>query len=134
MSYITQSNIEDVFGVNNIVRWSNVDNDNETVDATRIARSILIADDFIDDHFRNSQYKVPFTTVPRKIVDWAAKWAGIWLYESRGLADDNEEGNKLQKMKEKTEQEISECLAGMIKLNAVRVDATVPTAPFIMEM
>jgi len=92
----------------------------------------LFAQDYINDRFRFSRYLLPFSSPPKRITDWASKWAGIWLYESRGLSDDNEEGNKLQVIKESVETEISDCIAGITKLDATAHDTTAPTSPTVI--
>lgn len=81
-NYITQSNIENAFGQDNIAIWSNLDG-GTTVDADRIAAAISYAESMIDDTFRNGRYAVPFSPVPAMVVDWASKLAGVWLFMCR---------------------------------------------------
>ena len=129
MTYITQSNINNVFGENNVIKWSNLDNDNLTVNSSRVAAAIVWVESYIDSRFRGQRYTIPFSPVPQEVINWSAALAGIWLYEGRGLSDTNKEGNKLQDKKEAVEGEIAACLAGMIKLNTSSHDSSAPSAP-----
>jgi hypothetical protein len=90
MAYCVQSDIENLFGVENVGRWSNLDNQSLTADPNRVAAAIAYAAAIIDDRFRNSRYNVPLVGLGgplTAVTDLAARLAGCWLYESRGLAD-----------------------------------------------
>ena len=131
-SYIGQSDIESRFGTTNVAKWSNLDNTTTTADADRIEAAILYAEDYVENRFRNGPYALPFQAVSGtlyQLIDWCAKLAGIWLYEHRGLRDENAEGNLLGDMKSDVEREIDNCLAGITRLNAIRAEGDSPTAP-----
>lgn len=86
MAYITQPDIETVYGVNNIAVWSNLENDGSGASTSRIAAAIAYAEEYVDNRFRGSRYAIPFqgtSGVPKVLVDWCAKIAGAWLYRSR---------------------------------------------------
>lgn len=85
MAYATQTDIENLFGTANVARWSQLDNTSTDTNTTRITLALTVADAMIDDRFRGSVYAVPFTTVPTMVTQWAAKFAGVWLYSSRGI-------------------------------------------------
>ncbi|MEA3351193.1 MAG: phage protein Gp36 family protein [Chloroflexota bacterium] len=89
-AYCSKSNIVDIFNLLNTERWSDAAGDAATI-ATRIARAIDVASDEIDDELRSSPYLIPIVspdgTVPTAIVDIAAKLAGVWLYEGKGVED-----------------------------------------------
>ena len=90
MPYCIQADIESLFGVENVAAWSNLDNQTTTADAGRVAAAIAYAGAVIDDRLRNSRYAVPLVGVDGPLVqatDLAARLAGCWLYESRGMAD-----------------------------------------------
>ncbi|HPS52794.1 MAG TPA: DUF1320 family protein, partial [Phycisphaerae bacterium] len=93
MSYATKSEIESVFGKSNVASWSNLDNEMSGADDTRIASAISYADSIINARLRGGRYALPLVnsqgTVPGLVKDWAAKLAGVWLYECRGLFDDD---------------------------------------------
>ena len=130
--YISQSSIENIFGVNNIKHWSNLDNTDLAVDTTRVSLAISWAEEHVNNRFRNGLYSIPFSTIPQEVINWCATLAGIWLYQSRGMNDENEEGNKLTRLKVDIERQISECLAGMTTLDAIRCSNSVPSAPVII--
>lgn len=134
MAYITQTDIENIFGISNVRKWSQLDNDQAASDNPRIARAIVVADSEIDDIFRVTQYTVPLTAVSgtlELVKDWAAKLAGVWIYECRGLQDDDEEGNKLTKIKEAVHSQMNDYVAGKRTLNAV-LKNTSPSAPVVV--
>jgi phage gp36-like protein len=87
VAYATQTDIENIFGVANVARWSQLDNSISpvTADTSRIALAITNATANIEDRFRGTAYAVPFNPVPTKVTEWAAKMAGVWLYSSRGV-------------------------------------------------
>jgi phage gp36-like protein len=97
--YITQSDIENVFGAANVALWSNMDSatNRATVNAARVAAAIAYAEDYVDDRFRGGRYTIPFQasagSLPKIIVDWCAKVAGVWLYESRGSSATNQDAD-----------------------------------------
>ena len=134
-NYITQSDIESVFGDDNIATWSNLDNTDATANTDRITSAISYAEAYIDDRFRLTQYRVPLqgNGVTLYIVkDWAAKLAGVWLYMSRGVRDDNDQGDKLSDMKDSVLAEMDAYLSGQRKMNAVYNYSDTPTAPTIV--
>ena len=66
------------------------------------------------------------------VKDWCAKLAGIWLYESRGMQDDNDEGNKLSDMKDDVHADIGMYLSGQKKLSATEAHTDVPEGPTVV--
>ena len=132
-SYIAQSDIENIFGTDNVAKWSQLDNDLATADTSRIALAITYAGETVEDKFRNSRYAIPFTgTISQKIKEWCAKIAGIWLYSNRGMRDTNAEGDKFQDMKDDVEKEMDLYVAGVRRLDAEKHDGSAPTSPFVV--
>jgi phage gp36-like protein len=111
-----QSDIENAFGIDNVRIWSNLDGSTDVADTNRIAAAIAYAEDYIDSRFRGSRFVVPFSSPTPLIVNWCARLAGMWLYESRPESGD--EGKNFSELRNEVELEISQCLAGIIKLNA----------------
>lgn len=96
-TYCTQAQIEVVYGVNNIAKWADIDNDaNATTKANRITAAISYASEEIDDVLRTMGVRIPIVTAsgstPTTIVHIAAVLAGLWLYEGRGAEDYNRDG------------------------------------------
>lgn len=134
-NYITQADIESVFGDDNVATWSNLDNTDASANTDRITSAINYAEAYIDDRFRLTRYAVPLVgdgVTLYVVKDWAAKLAGIWLYQSRGTRDNNEEGDKLTDMKEAVMDDINAYLSGQRKLNAIYNYSDSPSAPIVV--
>lgn len=133
--YIDQGEIENVFGRENVAKWSNLDNRVEGENASRITAAITFAEDWFDDRLRTYRYTVPLTgTISQTVKDAIARLAGVWLYEARGVDDvDPETGEPRHKLRihdQKAERTINRILRGEIRLEA-DIDETGPTAPVI---
>lgn len=136
--YISQTDIENVYGQTNVAIWSNLDGSSTSADATRIAAAIAYAEDHVDDRFRQSIYAVPIAgssgSVPTKVKDWCAKLAGEWLYRGRPSSADGDGDSwsaRLAKTIADVDVEISFYLASSRKLDAV-TRANVYTAPRVV--
>lgn len=130
-SYITTANVQDVFGTQNVISWSNLDRSTTTVDDDRVASAIAWAEAYVESRFRPSEYTVPLSATSgtlSTVLDWMAKLAGYWLYRDRGQDDTDELVERMADVKEQVDQEISLTLAGMRRLNASRAHSS-PTAP-----
>jgi hypothetical protein len=134
--YISQSDIEDVFGTENVKVWSNLNNDAETADTVRIARAIDFAEEEIENRFRDGQYAIPFSGTsgtPKVLVDWIAKLAGMWLYESRPqkFTTEDEESEQINfgRMKKQMEKDINAYTSGQRRMALVLAESDSPTAP-----
>ncbi len=86
-NYISQSDIEDVFGAVNVAIWSNLEG-GSSANTTRIAKAISYAEALIDDSFRKGKYDLPFSPIPALVIDWASKFAGMWLFTARPNFDE----------------------------------------------
>ncbi len=131
--YIAQSDIESIFGVVNVQKWSKLDN-TAGADATRIANAIEHAEAVVEDRLR-SQYAIPLTGIgvlPPIITDWCAKLAGVWLYEARGIADaSSQQVQDIIGHKSEVAAEIGLYVAGARTLRCVRA-SNGPTAPVVI--
>ena len=132
-TYIDSGDINNVFGEDNVIRWSQLDNDVATADTNRLTQAITFAEDHVTDRLRNGPYALPFTTCPETVKNIMATLAGVWLYESRGLTDDNEEGNKLQDKKVDAHRDIDLIMGRVIKLDATLAYGDTPTAPTVIK-
>lgn len=93
--YADRSDIELIFGANNIVLWANLDNDDvvppalppPSIDA-RICWALQLAHNQINDRLNGGMYLLPFIApYPTQVVDACARLAGVFLYEGRGVVD-----------------------------------------------
>ena len=135
--YCTRSDIEDLFGVVNVAKWADLDNDADaTKIAARIARAITGASASIDDRLRDSLYVLPITGSPSTLVNLCASLAGVWLYECRGSQDMNEvTGQPMHRLswhRNRAEQTLRELKAGTIRLDATTVGSGT-TAPMVVK-
>jgi hypothetical protein len=130
--YADQGDVEDVFGVTNIATYSNLENDATTADANRIQLALDGADDEINDFFRGGPLAVPLP-INSVTTDWAATLAGEWLYRSRGLRDDDKQGNHVTELARAARREMGmyKCEVKRFGTDASRVTdlPQMPTAP-----
>lgn len=130
--YINQSNVEDVYGIDNVATWSNLEG-GTAANVSRIASAIAYAEALIDDSFRDSRYAVPFTTVPVILQDWCAKLTGVWLFTCRPLYSKKPEDTEgFLAIKEAVEDEIRTYNAGQRVMDAVKSSTIDVTAPIIV--
>ena len=132
--YISQSDIEAVFGADNVAGWSNLDNAQAAADEARVAAAIAHAEAVVDDRFRGGPYAVPLRGAggtPRAVIDWAARLAGIRLWEARGLAAAGEAGDPMAAMRQGVHAEIDQYLSGRRRLDALPAGEA-PTGPVVV--
>jgi len=87
--YCQLSDLYQQFGRKNVRAWADVDNDaDEGHMQSRIDQGITYATAEVDDTLRRGRYTLPFSPVPRQIRMIAAQLAGVYLYVSRGVEDD----------------------------------------------
>lgn len=132
MTYCTQQDVKDLFGNNNVVKWADLDNDQDaTKISDRIDRAIAWADNEIDSLLRQSVYAIPFVApVPLDIKNVSATLAGVNLYENRGIQDfDPETGKAVHRLiyhKERAYKTIRQILARQRHLDAPTIVDCVP--------
>jgi len=121
--YAAQSDVESQFGVNNIRVWSQLDNTQVTADVSRIQQSLDYADAKIISIFANyGNYVTPLAPIGTDgalVTRWAAVIAGVWLYQSRGMRDDDPQGDHIAQLQSQIEAEMLGYRSGE-KLNAAR--------------
>ena len=121
-AYCTRADIEAMFGVDNVSKWADLDNDAD-VDKilARITVMIGYASDEIDDRLRDGRYVIPFGTAPTTIKRCAVGIAGTMLYDARGIIEEAEE-NSIDKHRTLAEKTLNEIVAGKIRLSAALID------------
>lgn len=128
MAYIVKSDIENLFGADNVLIWSDLSGEG-SVDDSRIEQAIDWAEEHINNRFRDGRYRVPLTPVSQTIKWWAAGLAGWWLFMSRPFYDREEEG--LTPLKEAIDLDINAYVTGSRRLPCnydSDIKATAPTA------
>jgi len=136
--YCVRADIENLFGVTNVSKWSDLDNDADaTKISNRIAAAITATADMIDARLRFSRYLIPISNAgftPTIMRDLNAQMAGVWLYESRGVIDYDADGRAMHALHwiaRKAESTMKQLAAGTLVLTAdLKADITgMTTAP-----
>jgi hypothetical protein len=96
-AYCAQTDIEKVYGANNVSKWADIDLDADAgTKSDRITEAIDVASEEIDDALRLLGVRIPAATAagatPTTVRHLAAVLAGLWLYEARGAEDYNRDG------------------------------------------
>ena len=124
MSYSVAADMDLFFGSLNITAWANINkDDNSTTITNRKAEAIAVADDMIDDVLRTTPYSyaLPLSTVPPRIRDLSRKIAGLWLFESTGAYDIDNEGKPVHRfvfVRRDADQTLADIRDGKIKISA----------------
>jgi hypothetical protein len=128
--YAAQGDIENVFGTANVATWSQLDPTQSTPDVSRIASALANADAQINAFFRDGPYIIPLADAADAPITtcWAAVLAGAWLYFSRGLRDDNRDGDKLSARQLAVYSDMALYKSGIKRLSSPRRWPT-PSAP-----
>lgn len=119
--YAAQSDVESQFGVDNVRVWSQLDNSVTTADVSRIQTALDFADAKIISAFMNfGNYVTPLAPIGTDaalVTRWASVIAGAWLYQSRGLREDDAQTDHVAGLKAGVETEMLAYRSGE-KLNA----------------
>jgi hypothetical protein len=120
---VTRDTLETIFGRSNIRKWADLDNDD---DEATIAERIAYAIAWAEANFTSLTLGGPAVPASSVVVDDVkAKYAGIWLYESRGITDDDATKSPIAHHRKYCENWIRAFMKNSINF-------TVPTAPFIV--
>lgn len=131
--YITRESIEAQHGVDNVEAWGDLDGDQDAGKITaRIDKAIAYAETFIDDRFRQSKYAIPFRAESgdlEALFSEVARFAGCWLYKSRGSLDSSNLTQKMDAVREECLAEFNRYLDGSATLAAARKTGSGSGAP-----
>lgn len=131
-TYCDGTDIEDRFGVENVARWSQLDNDVTTADLNRVQAAIDWSYATINDTLRDGPYAIPLSPVGQSVRSWAATLAGWWLYSSRGLRDETPDGSFMQQHYDKAMRELMQVRSGLLRLDCGRAGSYQPTAAVVV--
>ena len=126
-SYAVRSDLENIYGTKNVARWADIENTGvaTTIDA-RINWALVLSYDFVNNKLFGGPYNVPLQGNYPMIVTTQAQLACVYLYESRGLTNVDEQGNpihQLEQGKKWAENILLQIRGGTIRLaNAIAVD------------
>jgi hypothetical protein len=125
--------VESQFGADNVRVWSQLDNSQTTADISRIQQALDYADARIISVFAQmGNYVTPLSplgTDAAIVSRWAAVIGGAWLYQSRGLRDNDSQGDHIASLQGQADAEMLRYRASE-KLFAARrwPTATAPVA------
>lgn len=122
MSYCDRPNVEDIFGIDNVIKWADLDNN-------RVAESIQARVDWacaratvdIDAQFRGSRYKVPFVApYDSSVVHLTAIRAGLLLHDNRGVtANESASSDPFAMMRKEFTDTIKKVKRGVLRFDLV---------------
>lgn len=130
--YANSGDIINLFGEDNVIAWSNLDNTvTDAIDSVRTQTALTYADSEIDNFFRDGPYTVPLSVGSgvATVTNWAAVIAGVWLYNNRGQATEGQAANQYQQMLAGVRSQMALYKGGTLRLNAARVFGGVSNAP-----
>lgn len=100
--YASYAGMVTKFGKISIIKWASTDSADDTAIRAAIVAAVDKADAYVDGYLLNSVYTIPFesATCPLLIRDIADTFAALFLYESQGTMDfDEESGQPQHKLK-----------------------------------
>ena len=132
MAYGDRTNVEDVYGVDNVYTWANINGDGDATQiGVRITWALGKAYRRINSRLRNRGFVIPFASpYPDEIIDIEAELAGFYLYQARMLDGEDRTKNNLAHMHKYAEDKINEIVSGDTKLDVAITDHT--DAPFVV--
>lgn len=131
-SYITKADIENVFGKDNVAQWSNLDGEVDA-DVARINTAIAVAEEDVENRFRDGRYTLPFNPVSEVVKKWCATLAGLWLFSNRpAYRHDEEDMEGFSDLKSEVDDEIAAYQSGQRRLNCQLADDVIPGSPVVV--
>lgn len=127
--YASETDIRDLFGSDNVTRWSQLDNTVATPDEDRIQRALDHADAEINGFFLGGPYALPLAgpSDGATTTRWAATIAGVWLYAARGQQDGN--ASRYDQMLADVYTDMAKYKSGVKRLTAANSRFPMPTGP-----
>lgn len=91
-TYAERTDVELIFGRTNIYKWADVDNEeDDDFVAQRICWALQESYAYFNDRLRSGPYTIPFSTPPARVISMSARWAGVILYDARGISDTSDD-------------------------------------------
>lgn len=133
-TYIARADVEAVFGVDNVEKWADLDNDQDATKITnRITDAISFAEGLFEGRLRQGRYALPLTVAGSGldfIQSIVSTLAGDWLYRARGLRDEDET-NRIRNLLVRTEKLMGQIATGVIRLDS-QLSHDGPTHPEVI--
>lgn len=126
--YITRSDIENIFGTLNVIRWADLDGDDDaTKIGNRISYAIATACANFDDVIRGHQYAN--VIVNATLIDLVARMAALRLYDGREIIDGDPTTDKLSLVRQDVESRLYKIRRGEITIEGERATAIPQVVP-----
>lgn len=132
MKYCNKEDLFIRFGKSNVVQWSDAENSQDEDEINeRIAWSILQATEEINERLRESPYIFPIEneSVPLSIQKTCSEIAGIYLYDSRRINDNDDGLDEMQFIRTGIEEYFRQICGGKRILNLSRTN----NVPFVVK-
>lgn len=134
--FITGAEVINRFGKDNLLRWLNLDNDEDATQVDQAFQSAIDeAEEEVQNTFQDGRYRVPFTIVTTKIKRWMIDLTGVYAYGNRGQDDedaDNAESGRMTNVEKHTRREMDYYSAGSRRLNIPLSEQTRATSPVVL--
>lgn len=136
MTYATTTNLDLVFGIENLNRWADLDNNkNPNTIAERKEWALETAEDYINGRFAQSKYLVPFSDCPKLIKHLTCLYAGILLYDGRGQNATEKARDQVSRQRKEFDRLLRQILSGQVTLigglSGDPLEFTSETTPFV---
>lgn len=116
-NYADEASIKLVYGVLNINKWADLDND---ADATKIANRIdwacTAATDYVNSRLTLGKYTIPFTSVPTMIELITSMLAGLMLFDGRLAVSSEPKFDQVARQRKDLNRYIRQIVSGQLKL------------------
>ena len=131
--YCVQADVEQIYGIDNVQTWADLDNNKFPTDITaRIVAMITQSREYIDSKLKNGPYDIStFDATEPNMNRMNSLLAGVYLYENRGINDfDPESGRSVHRLawqRKEVDNSIMSILKGAMRL---KTPAKLVTAAF----
>lgn len=128
MSYADRTDIDNVFGTDNVTTWADLNNSGDAGEvAARVAWALDLSYSRLNARLRGGPYVVPLSEpVDEVVVNMQATMAGLLLHDSRGYDDSGKRRDPLGVHRKVLEADIRMVRAGHLRLDAEGEASAVP--------
>lgn len=135
--YAVEQDLIDWIGDTNLREISNIDNESNDINSSRVNVAIARGQAMINNKFRTGFYAIPFgfsdDDAREQVKEWNVVLAVVWLWRGRRINSPNNtkksKANVFEDNEKRIRGEMNSVLAGATRLNATTVEDDHPTAP-----
>ena len=127
-AYATRADVELLFGSSNVAKWADLNNDEDASDiAARVCWALAESYAYMNNRLNGGPYTVPFSSPNDEVISMSARYAGVILYDTRGITDAADPPqHQLSKHRDMVEMFIKQVLAGRVRLTGEEHAVTSP--------